>query len=88
MVILGDDNRLVALRFGPVVGIVRMFSRRIGEPKGNSRSPVFEQVALDSGIERILGGMDASSDFYQFVICLEGRLNLSVPEMEGLFRGF
>ena len=88
MIVLGDDDRLVALRLCPVVGIVRMFSRRIGEPKGNSRSPVFEQVALDSGIERILGGIDTGSDFNQFAVCLEGRLNLPVPEMEGLVRGF
>ena len=43
---------------------------------------------MDSGVKGILRGMDAGSDFYQFAICLEGRLNLSVPKMEDLFRGF
>ena len=41
MIVLGDDDRLVALWLCPIVGIVRMFSRRIGEPKGNGRPPVF-----------------------------------------------
>ena len=40
MVVLGDDDRLVALWFRPVVGIVGVFSCRIGEPEGNGCPPV------------------------------------------------
>ena len=79
--VLCDDGRLVALRFCPVVGIVSMFSCGVGETKCNRGALVFQQVTLDSGIECVLGGVDACRDFHLLTIGCKDGFDLSVPEL-------
>ena len=80
MGVLCNDGRLVALWPCPVVGIVSMFSCGVGETKCNCGALVFQQVALDSGIECVLGGVDACRDFHLLTIGCKDGFDLSVPE--------
>ena len=80
MIVLGNDDRLVLLRLCPVIGIVRVFPCRVRESKAYCRFVVFEQITLDSRIERILRGMDTCRDFHRYAIGFEGRLDLSIPK--------
>ena len=79
MVVLGDDDRLMARGLCPVVGIVGVFSSGIREAEGNNGPLVFQEVGLDSGVEGILCRMDTCSDFNGLAISGEGGFYLTIP---------
>ena len=88
MVILGDDDRLMALGLVPVVGIIGMFAGRVGETQGYRSPLVFQQVALDTGVEGIFLRMDAGGHFNGLTIRSKRRFDLPVPEKKCLLRLF
>ena len=61
-----------------------MFACGVGETQGNGSSLVFQQVALDTGIEGIPLGMNTCCDFHILTICPERRFYLSIPEQKRL----
>ena len=72
MAVLTDDDRLVSLWLCPVVAIVGVLARRVGEPEGDGGPLVFQEAGLDPGIDRILGRMDTSSHFHWLTIGFKG----------------
>ena len=72
VVILCNDDRLMLFRLTPVIGVIGMFAGGVGETQGDRGSLVFQQVALDTGKESILLGMNACSDLHGLTIGSEG----------------
>ena len=70
----------MALWLGPVVGIISMFSCRVGELQRYCSPLVFEQIAMDARIEYILIRPYTSGYFHYFAIGLKARFYLTIPK--------